>query len=178
MNINRIYNSDEKFVGYKAVAVISWNKMIGLHSISLRMNPAICFMIITVNCFAMKTHFALQSVNVQVRTIDHIDAIQVNENSTSYNRLYGRAVNNSESIGDIDINVKQKVIGGIWMTIVVQFLIVYVGSLMVFLVKEILENKGKKMAKEWQDHFGVECRNCGKLFDYHRAVDNACEFTL
>lgn len=30
------------------------------------------------------------------------------------------------------------------------------------------------MAKEWQDHFGVECRNCGKLFDYHRAVDNAC----
>lgn len=30
------------------------------------------------------------------------------------------------------------------MTIVVGFLIVYVGSLMVFLVKEILENKGKE----------------------------------
>lgn len=30
------------------------------------------------------------------------------------------------------------------------------------------------MAKEWQDHFGVDCSNCGQLFDHHRASDLAC----
>ena len=83
-----------------------------------------------------------------VRQLDHIDAIRVNENSTSYNRLYGKAVNNSESFGDIDINIKQRVERGLvngyrhFIAIVV-----YVGSLTIFLVKEIWENRKERIKR-------------------------------
>ena len=111
MNINRIYNSDEKFIGYKAIAIVGCNKKDWIAFHILKDESGYLLYDNNGQLFCHENTFRAAKRKCASKAIDHIDAIRVNENSTSYNRLYGRAVNNSESIGDIDINVKQKVIG-------------------------------------------------------------------
>ena len=110
-NINRIYNSDEKFMGYKAIAVIGGNKndWQTFHILKAEMG----YLIYNGDgqLFSHEKTFRAAKRKCASKAIDHIDAIKVNQNSTSYNRYYGIAVDNSDSIGDIPINVKQKVIG-------------------------------------------------------------------
>lgn len=111
MNINRIYNSDEKFIGYKAIAIVGWNKKDWVTFHILKDESGYLLYDNNGQLFCHENTFRAAKRKCASKAIDHIDAIRVNENSTSYNRLYGKAVNNSESIGDIDVNVKQKVIG-------------------------------------------------------------------
>lgn len=109
MNINRIYNSDEKFIGYKAIAIVGWNKKDWVTFHILKDESGYLLYDNNGQLFCHENTFRAAKRKCASKAIDHIDAIRVNENSTSYNRLYGKAVNNSESFGDIDINIKQRV---------------------------------------------------------------------